>query len=345
MAMPTEKRDLSQLSARQYAIYESFEELADEFGPFDQSSGPDGAHYMPAASNPFTAEGLQCSNCAFYEGPQACEIVGGTIEPGALCKLWVIPLNLLSAEVPAMGERDGTPGVERRYVEATLRIEVEAEERAEGDQAAPKIVGHASVFDEWTTLYEGRYWVWREIVRPGAFTRAIKKKQDVRALFNHDSNFVLGRTKSGTLSLEEDAKGLLSRITPPDTQAARDLLTSIKRGDVTGMSFAFTPTRAKKVKQTEQNGVITIENGGERITQRYEGDTLIEERELLDLDLYDVSPVTYPAYAGTDVDMRSRPDVRALIAERDRPHRRSDPWLDGIKAWLGSSATAGGARS
>jgi uncharacterized protein len=247
----------------------------------------------------------------------------------------------MPTENPDQGYEPST--VERRYVEAALRVETE--EPAEGDQVEPKIVGHASVFDEWTTLYEGRYWVYREIVRPGAFTRAIKKKQDVRALFNHDANFVLGRTKSGTLSLEEDDRGLLSRITPPDTHAARDILTSIKRGDVTGMSFAFTPARAKKVKQTEQNGVITIENGGERITQRYEGDTLIEERELLDLDLYDVSPVTYPAYGGTDVGLRSTPDLRALIAERDRPHRRSDPWLDGIKAWLGSSATAGGARS
>lgn len=342
--MPTEKRDLSQLSARQYAIYEAIEDIASEFGPFDQSSGPDGAHYMLAAANPFTAEGLQCSNCAFYEGPQACEVVGGTIEPGALCKLWVIPLNLLSGEAAVPNQRESTPGVERRYVESSLRVE--AEERAEGDAAAPKIVGHASVFDEWTTLYEGRYWIYREIVRPGAFSRAIKKKQDVRALFNHDSNFVLGRTKSGTLSLEEDAKGLLSRITPPDTQAARDLLTSIKRGDVTGMSFAFTPTRGKKVKQTEQDGVITIENGGERITQRYEGDTLIEERELLDLDLYDVSPVTYPAYGGTDVGLRSTPDLRAMIAERDRPHQRPAPVREKYLRWLDgpASVAAGGNR-
>jgi uncharacterized protein len=216
---------------------------------------------------------------------------------------------------------------------------LKVERRAEGE--APRIVGHASVFNEWTTLYEGRYWVYREIVRPGAFRNAIAEKQDVRGLFNHDSNFVLGRTKSGTLELEEDGSGLVARITPPDTQTIRDLvLAPIERGDVTGMSFAFIVRRGDKpVVRTElADGSTVVASAGERITIRYEGDTRLEDRELIDLDLYDVSPVTYPAYDGTDVAMRSRfcPGLEQRIRELDRPHTAAAPRREEIKRWLES---------
>ena len=66
---------------------------AEAYGPFNQGVGPDGAHYV--AESPFAAEGMVCSNCWFYEGPQACEIVSGEIAPGAVCKFWLIPAELL----------------------------------------------------------------------------------------------------------------------------------------------------------------------------------------------------------------------------------------------------------
>jgi uncharacterized protein len=230
---------------------------------------------------------------------------------------------------------------ERRFsATASLRIE-----RAEGDTpGGPRIVGHAAVYDQWTTLYESKHWVWREVIRPGAFTRAVKKKQDVRSLFNHDANFVLGRTKSGTLTISEDDRGLLTDTTPPDTQTIRDLvLAPIERGDVSGMSFAFVIRAGKKAKLTEKDGMRILEDGGQRITERFEGETMIEEREILDLDLLDISPVTYPAYDGTDVAMRSVLDIEKRIAERDRPHRRPAPEREALRAWLDSLASAGGA--
>lgn len=192
-----------------------------------------------------------------------------------------------------------TPKETRVWVRSGLRVE----RRADGK--APMIVGHASVFNEWTTLYRGKDYEVREIVRPGAFKNALAEGQDVRALFNHDANFILGRSTSGTLRMVEDSAGLLCEIDPPDTQAARDLLVSIERGDVSGMSFAF-----------------TIRAGGDRRISRTENDIEIYERELTDLDLYDVSPVVYPAYPGTDLGMRSletlglaRPeDLRAAFA-------------------------------
>src|SRR4051812_35078094 len=111
-------------------------------------------------------------------------------------------------------QRDNSPmALERRVLALADDLEV----RAEGEARRQRIIGHAAVFDRWTTLYEGESLVWREIVRPGAFREAITVRQDVAALFNHDSNYVLGRTTSGTLTLTEDATGLLTDTDPPDT--------------------------------------------------------------------------------------------------------------------------------
>ena len=142
-----------------------------------------------------------------------------------------------------------------------------------------KIVGYASVFDEETDIGG----MFREVVRPGAFARAIKEKQDVRALINHDQNYVLGRTKAGTLKLEEDKRGLWIEVAPPNTQFAADLMESMKRGDIDNMSFAFIATEET---WTDRKGDATL-------------------RELKDVDLFDISAVTYPAYEGTSVGLRS----------------------------------------
>jgi HK97 family phage prohead protease len=210
------------------------------------------------------------------------------------------------------------------------------------------IVGHASVFNQWTTLYEGRYWSWREVIRPGAYKNALAESQDVRALFNHDSNFVLGRTKSGTLALSEDSIGLLSEIQPPDTQTVRDLvLTPIERGDVSGMSFAWSARKAERTITTEDEATDStiVDYGGLRVTLRMDGERLMEEWEVLDADLFDVSPVTYPAYDGTDVALRSALGIEERAAEMDRPHTRSAPEREQARRWLDEfAALADGSR-
>jgi len=81
------------LTPRQAALVQAYEGIAEIHGPFDQSIGPDGAHYV--AASPFAAEGMVCSSCALYEGPRSCDVVAGDIDPGAVCKLWVIPQQLL----------------------------------------------------------------------------------------------------------------------------------------------------------------------------------------------------------------------------------------------------------
>lgn len=158
------------------------------------------------------------------------------------------------------------------------------EVRKRGDKTA--VGGYAAVYDQPTELGPG----FLEVVRAGAFRRALADGADVRVLFNHDANLVLGRTAAGTARLTDDAKGLAYEADLPDTQTARDVAAMIARGDVSGASFAF------RVK----------EPGGERLSLLPDGSIL---RELVDLELYDVSPVTYPAYAGASSGMRSAAGV------------------------------------
>jgi HK97 family phage prohead protease len=164
-----------------------------------------------------------------------------------------------------------------------MDFEVRVEDK-EGE--APKIVGHAAVFNQETDIGG----MFREMVAPGAFKQSIKDGDDVRGLFNHDSNFVLGRTKSGTLSLKEDSHGLFTEITPPDTQLVRDLvLEPMRRGDIDKMSFGF------EVKAQEWRD-------GE--------DGEMDLRIIKEAKLWDVSAVTFPAYDGTDVAVRSHEEYK-----------------------------------
>lgn len=156
--------------------------------------------------------------------------------------------------------------VERRAFPAEIRTVRQNNKR--------KIVGHAAVFDQEADLG----W-FREKVAPGAFADSIAK-DDIRALWNHNSDIVLGRNRAGTLVLREDETGLLTEIEPPSW--AESQLETIERGDVSQMSFAFQVLAENFEKQEGQKDL--------RIVTRAK--------------LFDVSPVTYPAYATTDVSVR-----------------------------------------
>ncbi len=158
-----------------------------------------------------------------------------------------------------------------------VRDFVLSEVRFEEDDGQRKMLGYAAVFDD----LSGDLWGFKERIQRGAFAKTIQEA-DIRALWNHDSNFVLGRRKSGTLKLWEDEHGLGVEILPPDTVWANDLMTTMERGDVDQMSFAFSVVR-------EEWG---------------DPDDGMPVRELQEVKLFDVSPVTYPAYEGTDVSVR-----------------------------------------
>jgi HK97 family phage prohead protease len=119
-----------------------------------------------------------------------------------------------------------------------------------------------------------------ERVMPTAFDRAIREAHDVCGLFNHDRNHLMGRTASGTCTIRADGKGLHYTIDPPGTQMAKDVVELIRRGDITGSSFSFTPAP-----------------GGERFVMGA-GDQP-DVRELTDVNVYDVGPVVEPAYGST----------------------------------------------
>jgi len=181
------------------------------------------------------------------------------------------------------------PDFERRVATFdALRIERKKDE-------PPQIVGHAAVFDQLSENLGGFF----ERISPGAFMEAIEK-DDVRALFNHDPNLIIGRNRSGTLKLVEDARGLAVAITPPANQTIADLVVApIERGDVSQMSFGF-----------------TVRPGGQDWAKDDDGRTI---RTLKRVRLFDVSPVVFPAYAQTDVAMRCWRDWQAQ-ARHVLPH-------------------------
>lgn len=175
------------------------------------------------------------------------------------------------------------PKILRSFVPASVQP-VRLEKRAEGQ--LPLIVGYGAVFYQ-----EGRsgteYWLWDSFVERidrAAFSRSVKE-DDVRGLMNHDPNMLLGRTSSKTMRLSVDEVGLRYEIEPPDTQAGRDTVESIKRGDLTGSSFSFSILE-------------------EQWNRTKADDKEINVRTLLDVQTYDVGPVTFPAYEATTTGVR-----------------------------------------
>ena len=185
--------------------------------------------------------------------------------------------------------------IERRSLAINLS---DIELKAEGSAPLPAIRGYTTVFDQEIEIktYFGAF---RETIRPGAFSRVLGENPDVRALFNHDPNNVLARSTNQTLTLRQDSRGLYIEVRPSDTTVGRDVVALIERGDVTGMSFAFTIARVR----WEEFG---------------EDEDELDMREILEIDqLYDVGPVTYPAYDQTTAEVMRMNDWEAIKNERD----------------------------
>lgn len=170
--------------------------------------------------------------------------------------------------------------IERRTF-STADAKFEIEEREDGSPS--KIVGYASVFYDGTP--DSQYQLWDNVyerIDAKAFDRALAERQDVVGLLNHDPNHILGRTSAGTMKLEVFSKGLRYTIQNNETQASRDTIANIKSGNLQGSSFSF-------IARSERWDT--------------EGDN--EIRTVLDADVFDVGPVTFPAYKATTAGMRS----------------------------------------
>jgi len=184
----------------------------------------------------------------------------------------------------------------------------ETEVRSHTEDDKPTIEGYAAVYNVRSEVGPGMF----EEILPGAFDERIKK-DDIRALFNHDKNNILGRLSANTLELRSDAKGLYYRIYPPDTQAGRDVVTSIKRGDITGSSFSFKITGIDDDFRSIKHGVL-------RTVKKFSG-------------IGDVGPVIFPAYDQATVSARSKEQFEAE-AERFKKEQEkfADPTEEEIKA-------------
>ena len=190
--------------------------------------------------------------------------------------------------------------MERRHTTSGLAVTT----REDGPS---RIEGYGAVFhraDDAGTQYELFDGAVERIGR-GAFDRAIDEGHDVRGLFNHDSNQILGRTQAGTMRLSVDDVGLKYSIDLPDTQLARDVIESIERGDISGSSFAFVPT---KVEWSEGR-----DNGP-------------DVRTIQDLQLFDAGPVTFPAYEAATTGIRAEGEIEEIKASREawRAKRNSE---------------------
>jgi uncharacterized protein len=145
-----------------------------------------------------------------------------------------------------------------------------------------KLHGYAATFGT-----EARIGALRETIRPGAFKGSLKGR-DVVALVDHDNAKLLARTRSGSLRLQEDDKGLSFELDLPDTQAGRDVLALAERGDLGGMSFGFTVPAGGEIRE------------GNR-------------RELREVVLHEISVVSaWPAYDGTSVQARDKQPALSL---------------------------------
>jgi HK97 family phage prohead protease len=181
--------------------------------------------------------------------------------------------------------------IERRDYELTDADELVVETRSDGRAA---IIGYAAVYNRLSLDLGG----FREEILPGAFDRILSKRgKDVVALFNHDSNIVLGRSSSGTLELSSDEKGLKYVVTPPVSRA--DVLELIQRRDVRGSSFAFTVDAKNESFRTGEDGKAV--------------------RQIREVSgLYDVGPVLVPAYPATSASVALR-SYEAWLASQSQP--------------------------
>jgi HK97 family phage prohead protease len=289
----TEQREMPEtiypVTPRQQAQYAAIEGVVELFDKYDQGVGPDGAHYV--AESPF--DGLACSSCLFYEGARACEVVAGDIAPEGVCKLWIIP----EALVPA-SESEGTDTPARSAMDAEYRLTDDGVETPEVEHrrladVELRMEGDTPVLDGYALVYEYRYDVaggpeaggFTEVISRGAAAKSAKEA-DVRLLVNHDGvPLARSRGGEGTLSLESDDIGLKVRAElDPANPTVQELRSAMARGDLDQMSFAF-----------------RIPKGENR--QSWSDDYTL--RTIREVQLFDVSVVTYPANPATVAKLRN----------------------------------------
>ena len=184
------------------------------------------------------------------------------------------------------------------------------------------VFGYAAKFNAMSNNLGSESCQFFEIIQPGTFDSVLN--DDVRALFNHESELILARSKAGkgTLKIGVDSIGLWYEFEAPDTQAGRDLLVSLKRGDIDQSSFSFTVAKDGQSFVEQQDG---------------DGPTILTRTITKVSRLYDVSPVTYPAYEDTEVDSRSIEAIKKEFFKEPEnttePNNPSQEELSEVSDW------------
>lgn len=189
----------------------------------------------------------------------------------------------------------------KKFERRSIKI-LEVREAEEGDAHIGTLTGYAAVFESDSVDFGG----WKERIAKGAFTRSLEEQPDVFALWSHNSAAPLARAPE-TLTINEDDKGLKVEIKLVDTARNRDLLMEVRSGIIDSMSFGFV-TRKQQWEELDDGS---------------------ELRTLIDVELYEVSPVVWPAYPDTSIASRSRntfhkakegqPEMRSLVFKGDEP--------------------------
>lgn len=243
-----EPMEWASLNDRQKKQAEDLSELVLEYGMFDQTTGQNGAHYAPADANPFKADGLRCGNCIFFnEANQQCQIVEGRIETDAVCKLWVIPENLLQSRSELMEMETRT---------AEFRLD-NTEERT--------ITGLAVPYGQDANI-GGAY---NERFAPGA----ISDVTDVKLFYGHETP--IGVVTSG----RETAQGYEITAKVSDTTLGNDVLTLMRDGALNKFSVGFVPVSQEKDGSTITRTKVSLKEVSVVPFPAYAGASITEVRE------------------------------------------------------------------
>lgn len=172
--------------------------------------------------------------------------------------------------------------IERRFTSEPFQVRV-----AEGDEGKTTIAGRAVVYNVWTQIGPDS-WGWKERFAPGSLTDSLSD-EGIYATFNHDADNLLGRVSNDTLRMRDSEKALMAEIDPNlDTDIGLQVLAFVKRQDVRGMSFAFSVDTYEMDRAKKKGDMDRV--------------TITKAR------LYELGPVTNPAYTQTSAQLRSKID-------------------------------------
>lgn len=200
-----------------------------------------------------------------------------------------------------MKELDKQKKAETKEIRA-LPVALEIRATGEGETSIRTIAGAIKYNTESAEMRDWYGDTFVEEISSGAFDDSLKAR-GVVGLWSHDTSQVLGNTKSGTLRLDSSDKELRFELDLPDTTVGNNTFESIKRGDVDGVSFGMRVTKDKWSSEDRDSGKIY-------------------KRSILNAELYEISPVAFPAYPANEVSVRSLDDYRGLadVKEEERRH-------------------------